>query len=333
VDLDAVRTLVAAADAGQFQEAATALSVTQQAVSKRIAALEKDLGVRLFTRTPRGARLTIDGQAFLPHARELLRVAERADASVRPGRRALRVDVVNRRVAPAGLLQDFYRMHPALELDVVTVDADVDGAVAAIEAGTIDATFHAVPPQQHLPDLINTARVINESHELLVGPRHALANARAVTPGQLCGHRIWMPGLGARGEVAAYYDEFATAFGVTIDVVGPVFGNEALLAEIADSSDLATLVGEGSRYLWPDSYDLRRIPVRDPTPIYPLSLIWRDDNPHPALTRLRAYLDSRRTDAPDTNVWMPKWGQRAAARIDLDQWRPPQKMPMRSGGQ
>ena len=36
---------------------------------------------------------------FLPHARELLRLAERADASVRPGQRALRVDVVNRRVA------------------------------------------------------------------------------------------------------------------------------------------------------------------------------------------------------------------------------------------
>jgi biotin operon repressor len=58
VDLDAVRTFVAAADAGQFQEAATDLSITQQAVSKRIAALEQDLGVRLFTRTARGARLT-----------------------------------------------------------------------------------------------------------------------------------------------------------------------------------------------------------------------------------------------------------------------------------
>lgn len=100
------------------------------------------------------------------------------------------------------------------------------------------------------------------THQLLAGPRHALANARAVTPAQLAGHRIWMPGLDARGEVAAYYDELATAFGVTIDMVGPVFSNEALLAEIADSSDLATLVGEGSRYLWPDSYDLRRISRR-----------------------------------------------------------------------
>jgi DNA-binding transcriptional LysR family regulator len=310
VDLDAVRTFVAAADAGQFQEAAGALSITQQAVSKRISTLETDLGVRLFTRTARGARLTIDGQAFLPHARELLRVAARADASVRPGRRALRVDVVNRRIVSAVLLQDFYRTHPDIELDVVTVDADVEAATAAVEAGTVDATFHGVPSSQHLPDAISTALVIEESHELLVGPRHPLANARTVTPAQLAGHRIWMPGLAARGEVADYYAELASAFGLTMDMLGPVFGNEALLDEIADSSDLATLVGERSRYMWPDTYDLRRIAIRDPRPVYPMSLIWRGDNPHPALAKLRDYLDTRRTDAPDGEVWIPRWDRR-----------------------
>ncbi|HXL95530.1 MAG TPA: LysR family transcriptional regulator [Streptosporangiaceae bacterium] len=312
MDLDAVRTFVAAADAGQFQEAAVTLSITQQAVSKRIAALEKDLSVRLFTRTARGAQLTVDGQTFLPHARELLRVAERADASVRPGRRALRVDVVNRRVAPAVLLQDFYRMHPEIDLDVVTLDAgtDVAGAIAAVEAGTIDATFHAVLPRQHVPDTIRTAQVIHEPHQLLVGPRHALASAHAITPAQLAGHRIWMPGLDRGTEVVVYYKELAATFGLTIDVIGPVFGNEALLAEIADSPELATLVGERSRYLWPDSYDLRRIPVCGPTLMYPMSLIWRDDNPHPALVGLREYLDFRRADAPDREVWMPTWAGR-----------------------
>ncbi|MEV0294352.1 LysR family transcriptional regulator [Nocardia sp. NPDC050710] len=311
MDLNAVRTFVAAADAGQFQEAAAELSITQQAVSKRIATLEKYLDVRLFARTARGIQLTVDGQAFLPHARELLRVADRADASVRPGRRVLRVDVVARRVVTAVLLQDFHRMHPDIELDIVTLDADLDTAIAAVEAGTIDATFHAVPPQQHLPTAISTARVIDEPHQLLVGPRHPLANARAVTPAQLAGHRIWMPGLPARGEVADYYAELTTTFGFTIDVLGPVFAKEALLDEIADSSDLATLIGERSRYLWPDNYDLRRIPLRNPTPVYPMSIIWRDDNPHPALTELRDHLHTRRGDAPDTEVWIPKWTQRS----------------------
>ena len=310
MDLDAVRTFVAVVDAGQFQEAAAALSITQQAVSKRIAGLENDLDVRLFTRTARGAQLTIDGQAFLPHARELLRVAERADASVRPGQRALRVDVVNRRVKSAVLLQDFHRTCPDIELDVVTIDTDVDGAIAAVEAGTVDATFHGVPPQQPVPDAVKTAPVIEERHQLLVGPRHPLANARAVTPAALAGYRIWMPGLVARGEVADYYTELADAFGLTIDMLGPVFGNEALLDELADSADLATLVGETSRYLWPDHYDLRRVPIRDPVPVYPMSLIWRDDNTHPALGEFRDYLVARRAAEPETAVWMPSWTSR-----------------------
>ncbi len=175
VDLDAVRTFVAAADAGQFQEAAAALSITQQAVSKRIAALEKDLAVRLFTRTARGAQLTIDGQAFLPHARELLRVAERADASVRPGRRALRVDVISRRIAPAVLLQDFHRAHPEIELDVVTLDRR-----RRRRRSPPSRRGRSTPPSTpspsrapDLPDAIRTARVIDEPHQLLVGPGHA----------------------------------------------------------------------------------------------------------------------------------------------------------------
>ena len=76
MDLDAVRTYVAVADAGQFRQAAADLSITQQAVSRRIAALEKDLGVRLFTRTVRGAQLTIDGQ------REILQLRSRRVARV-----------------------------------------------------------------------------------------------------------------------------------------------------------------------------------------------------------------------------------------------------------
>ena len=48
-----MRTFVAVADAGQFSEAAERLvGITQQAVSKRVAALEKSLGVRLFARPP-----------------------------------------------------------------------------------------------------------------------------------------------------------------------------------------------------------------------------------------------------------------------------------------
>ncbi|HEY5987369.1 MAG TPA: LysR family transcriptional regulator [Streptosporangiaceae bacterium] len=314
MDLDAVRTFAAVADAGQFQEAAVDLSITQQAVSKRIAALEKDLGVRLFTRTARGAQLTIDGQAFLPHARDLLQVEERAAASVRPGRRALRVDVIGRRLAPAGLLRDFHRAHPETELDVVTL-FDAGAAIAAVRSGTIDASFRAVTlPARQLPDGIEAARVLDEPLQLLTGPAHEFAAARAVTPTELAGHRIWMPGIVAGTEWAAYYGELAAAFGLTIDPIGPNFGTEPLLDVIAGSPALATFVGEQTRLLWPADYDLRRIAVHDPTPVYPHSLIWRSDNPHPALTALRSYLGSARPGHPGAETWTPKWAQHASPR-------------------
>lgn len=109
----------------------------------RIATLEHDLGVRLFTRAPRGAEPTIDGQAFLPHARELLRVAERAGASVRPGHRPLRVDVM--------------------------MLFDIETAVTAIRSGEIDASFRAVAaPGRPLPGDIASVRVLDEPLQLLL---------------------------------------------------------------------------------------------------------------------------------------------------------------------
>jgi DNA-binding transcriptional LysR family regulator len=307
VDLDAVRTFAAVADAGQFQEAAADLSITQQAVSKRIAALEKDLGVRLFTRTARGAQLTTDGQAFLPCARDLLRAEERAAASVRPGRRPLRVDVIGRRLAPAGLLRDFHRAHPGTELDVVT-HFDAGAAITAVRSAAIDASFRAITvPARPLPEGVEATRVLDEPIQLLVGPAHEFAAARAVTPAQLGGHRIWMPGIVSGTEWAAYYEELAAAFRLTIDTAEPNFGTESLLDVIAGSGVLATFVGEQTQLAWPAGHDLRRIAVRDPAPVYPHSLIWRGDNRHPALAALRDHLGAARPRHFGAGTWTPAW--------------------------
>ncbi|MGW4029292.1 LysR family transcriptional regulator [Streptomyces sp. NPDC004838] len=311
MDITAVRTFVAIVDTGQFQEAASTLSITPQAVSKRIAALEKELGVQLFIRDARGARLTIDGQAFQSHARTLLQAAERAVASVRPGRRALRVDVVGRRLSVAGLLRGFHRAFPETELDVVTL-YDSGEAIAAVRSGSIDATFRAVTmPGRHIPQGIEATPVFDEPLHLFTGPAHEFAGAPAVTPEQLAGHRIWMPGNMHGTEWAAYYDELAAAFGITIDSVGPDFGIEPLLDTIASSSTLATFISEQTPLVWPAGHDLRRIPLKSPTPVYPHSLVWRTDNPHPALDALRSHLAAAYPGRPDSGIWTPKWAQPA----------------------
>jgi DNA-binding transcriptional LysR family regulator len=309
VDLDAVRTFVAAADLGQFQGAADDLEVTQQAVSKRIAGLEKELGVRLFTRTARGATVTIDGQAFLPHARALLSAAERAVAAVRPGQRALRVEVPGRRFSPARMLRAFREARPGTELDVVTL-ADANAAIAAIDAGTIDAAIRAVSlPQRRLPAGIrhSYSHLFDEPEQLLAGPRHRLANAARVSPAQLRGHRIWMPILPDGSEWADYFDAVAAEFDLRIEQAHPDFGTEPLHDVIADSADVASFVPERMQILWPDGHDLRRILIREPALIYPSSLIWRDDNPHPTLAALREYVDAVTPVMPEGPYWLPPW--------------------------
>lgn len=310
MDTHAVRTFVAVAEAGQFSAAAAELGVSQQAVSKRVAALEKDLGVTLFARTPRGADLTVDGQAFLPHARDLLGAAERAAASVRPGGQALRVDVISRRIAPARLLADFHRAHPGPPLEVVRL-FDIRAAIEAVRDGVVDASFRAITrPARQLPAGIATVRVLDEPVQLLTGPAHPLAGQGSLTPAQLAGLPIWMPALDPGTEWTAFYEDLAAAFGLSLDVTGPDFGTRPLLDVIAASPDLASLVGEQTHLVWPADWDLRRIPLRDPVPVYPHSLIWRRDNPHPALRALREHLAASRRDGTSQNIWVPEWARR-----------------------
>lgn len=304
-----MRTFVAVAEAGQFQAAADELGISQQAVSKRIAALERHLEVTLLVRTSRGSRLSLDGQVFLPHAKKVLAALEQAEQAVRPGRRPLRVDVLHRRIAPAQAVYRFYRTHPEMNLDAVTLsNENAPRAAQAVLEGTVDASFRALPVDQ-VPAGISAERLLNAPLELLVGPGHPLANAPWVRPADLAGHRIWIPGIRQGTEWAAFYQALSHAFGLSIDALGPHFGDEALMDALADSASLATLVGGGDRYVWPQAHDLRRIPLREPTPVYPHALLSRTGDQHPVLTALRDHLRTSGPRTPD-DVWAPDWVSR-----------------------
>jgi DNA-binding transcriptional LysR family regulator len=67
-----IEAFVTIADSGTFTRAAEALHLSQPAISRRIDLLETELGAPLFERLPKGVRLTDAGDAFLPHARQIL---------------------------------------------------------------------------------------------------------------------------------------------------------------------------------------------------------------------------------------------------------------------
>ena len=67
MELEDLRTFIAVADAGGLSPAARRLGVSKSIVSRRIFRLEEALGVRLLSRTTRGACLTESGSIFARH--------------------------------------------------------------------------------------------------------------------------------------------------------------------------------------------------------------------------------------------------------------------------
>lgn len=67
-----LRAFVEAADKGSVKAAADSLGYTPSAISQLITALEKELGITLFTRSQRGMKLTAEGREMLPLVRAYL---------------------------------------------------------------------------------------------------------------------------------------------------------------------------------------------------------------------------------------------------------------------
>jgi DNA-binding transcriptional LysR family regulator len=80
-DLRQLRYFAAVADELNFTRAADRLSVAQQSLSGAIARLESDIGFRLFERSSRAVALTERGSQWLPHVREVLAAADRAQTA------------------------------------------------------------------------------------------------------------------------------------------------------------------------------------------------------------------------------------------------------------
>src|SRR5580704_10267396 len=87
-DLRKLRYFVAVADEANFGRAAARLYMTQPALSRQIRSLEAEIGVRLFDRDQRGARLTPAGEQFRDDAKRLLELfvaaRHRARQAARP---------------------------------------------------------------------------------------------------------------------------------------------------------------------------------------------------------------------------------------------------------
>jgi DNA-binding transcriptional LysR family regulator len=124
-----LRFFVTAAEAGSFTDAAAQLYVSQAAVSRTIAGLEKTLGDRLLRRVPRGCELTRTGQQVLPHARRVLSEAARFTEFLASRHDVLRLGYAWAALGrhTARLQRDWAQRHDALELELLRHNSPTAG--------------------------------------------------------------------------------------------------------------------------------------------------------------------------------------------------------------
>ncbi|MEO3869981.1 LysR family transcriptional regulator [Nonomuraea sp. B12E4] len=308
LDLGTVRAFVAVTEDRYFSEAAARLGVSQQAVSKRIAKLESDLGVRLFYRTRNGADLTADGSAFLHHARTLVGIADQAIGVLRGRRRSLRVDVLDTRLAGSvDLIRAFHRDTADVDV-VVTTSNGLRSARDTLVRGSVDAAFVRVSGT--LEEELRPVPAYLEPVHLLVGRDHPLAHRPEVAIGLLAGATVWMPGNAAGSEWAEYYRLLGAAFGFRIDDSGPDFGWDYFVEGVG-AGDRLGFVGERSQLPWhPGTV---RIPVVDPVPVYPCSLLCHRQNHHPLLAKLIRFVEDNFRPYDPRRQWLPDLDRAAFA--------------------
>lgn len=93
MDVKQLRYFIAIAEEGSFSAAAQRVNVAQPSLSQHVLTLERDLGVTLLERSPRGVSLTQSGEILLAHAREVTAALERAVDAVRQSGAEPRGDV------------------------------------------------------------------------------------------------------------------------------------------------------------------------------------------------------------------------------------------------
>lgn len=145
LDLDAVDAFVRIAELDSFTRAAEAMRTTQAAVSLKLTRLEERLGCRLVERTPRYVQLTARGASFLEHARELLRLHDRALAEFAGARQRLTIGISDHVAGPElpALIARMNAQDPQLLIDIrIATSGDLLQSFDRRELDTVIVRLH-----------------------------------------------------------------------------------------------------------------------------------------------------------------------------------------------
>jgi DNA-binding transcriptional LysR family regulator len=279
-----LRAFVAVAEELHFTRAAARLYVAQQALSRDIRRLERELGADLFVRSTRRVTLSADGERLLPYARRVLAAHDELLAAFGEARPLL-VDLNS-----PGLTTGRRVLHRARELApeyelMARFESGLTFAAGEVLAGRLDASFGrfaGLDPvvraqlDQQLVRYEPMAVVLPEDHRLAALPEVPLA--------ALAGETVY---AGAGNPRTPEWTDLARQLfaGRGIEIAPPAplaVGDEEFQRLMAKMRNPVLAVV--------DFPALPRAVVRplvDPVPLSPVSLVWRRGLAHPGFHALR----------------------------------------------
>lgn len=187
-DLNALLIFARVVDATSFSEAARRLAMPVSTVSRKVAELEKQLGVRLLERSTRKLRLTDVGTEVLEYARKSVEVSEAVESVV--SNKLTEVKGTLRLSAPpsiadsvlAPLVTTFQASYPEVNVHALVTDRYVDHI-----AEGIDLAFRVGPLED---SALIAKKVLRYRHRLVASPGYLADIKPPKKPKDLLNHRL-----------------------------------------------------------------------------------------------------------------------------------------------
>jgi DNA-binding transcriptional LysR family regulator len=228
MEIRQLKAFLAIAEAKTFTAGARRVNVTQAAISMQIRQLEDEVGLQLFTRTPRRVILTEAGEYLLERARKILREHDSALAEIAEVAGAefgrLRIGTASGTFAMNQLptiLQSLKARFPNSELTVTSGTSQ--RLVDRMMHGEIDTAFISLPVEN---TNVTTESLFSDEIVAIANPHHPLANEKYISAATLAGEDLV---LGERGgNTRRMIDEFFAAANVRPNITMELSRQEAV---------------------------------------------------------------------------------------------------------
>ena len=308
MELRQLRYFATLAEELHFGRAAAREHIVSSALSQQIQRLERELGVSIVERSTHHVRLTARGELFLVEVRRILSLIDCAVTSARTA--TARSSVVRVAIGDASLdsmpqvLRLFQHEHPRVEIH--QIEAGVPEQLRMLVDGRLDVGFGraSLAPADVASEVLRLDPV-----GVLVSETHPLACGTSASVALLAGESLLLSDQSRAPEFNQFVTEMCRIAGFTPAVYRGTVQSMCAAAQLVADGCCVVCVPRSCRLRWPNT---RWVPLVDPVPRYPWSLLWRVRTPTEPVDALLACA----REVSRKLGWIEPEG-RSSARIEL----------------